>query len=434
MTTKRLGFIAIALAGCTSIPAEDVVAEVSETMPTVVTVRWTTAQPTVGFVAFGEQSNELTRGTLESEPTTEHEATLVGLPQDSEIWFQIQGDQRSTPLSITTGSLATSFNVTTEGEAQDYWQMMPVLTGDDQIATLFDPQGRVVWAYQDPYPLGVFRAAVSRDGSGIIYSAVLEEGHAAPGSKVVRVSWEGEELASYDVDYLTHDFVELDDGTIVSLAAEFRGEGDDQLEGNKLVAIRPDGTIEDLWSMWDCFDPAVHESIDPNRPGEWSHANALDYNREEDAFILGFRNLASLAHVDRATGTCDWMFGGTASDVAISGPRFRFQHQFDWQRGQLVVFDNQGAADQVSRVLHYAFDDTALTASLVSDVRADPPLFTFVLGDVHLLDNDDLLISWGRRNIVDRMAPDGTRTWRMQLEGDLTLGFSDVFTDPYRRP
>jgi acyl-CoA synthetase (AMP-forming)/AMP-acid ligase II len=35
----------------------------------------------------------------------------------------------------------------------------------------------------------------------------------------VRLDWEGNETAAHDVDFLVHDFVELDDGTLVSLAA-----------------------------------------------------------------------------------------------------------------------------------------------------------------------------------------------------------------------
>ena len=417
------------LSGC-SAAAENVAAEVSDRMPTVVRVTWTTAEPTRGYVAFGEDSLDR-RTAEEAEASTDHEALLVGLAPNTSIRFRIEGDARSRVETVTTDGFDNAFAIDVEGEGNDHFMVLPLL-GGDQFPAIIDPQGRVVWVIRDERPLQTFRTRVARDGSGLWFNAVLDGGYAAPGSQLVKVDWEGQEVLVHDVDYLTHDFVELGDGTLVSLAAEFRGEGEDEIEGNRLVAVSPDGTTEDLWSSWDCFDPEAHPSQDPNRPGEWTHGNALDYDRERDAFVVGFRNLGTLAHVDRATGTCAWAFGGAGGDVTVRGPQFRFQHQFHWTDGGMLVFDNQGAQGQVSRVIEYSFDEEAKEAAFEADIRADPAMFTAILGDVHRVANGDLMVAWGAEGVADRFSPEGEHLWRMSMVNDVNLGFTEVLIDPGR--
>ncbi len=429
--TNATAVVALIAAGCTPGVGEITVTK-SDTTPSVAFVEWTTDEPTVGYVEFSD--GDLVRRTAsDAEPTTEHRHQLVALAPEQEIVFRVLGDRESDEGSFTTDALEGNVPpVEVEGTGQDRFAVLPLLANEQQFPVVIDPQGRIVWIYRDPLPLQVFRSRLSLDGSGIVYSSVLEGGDAAPGSQIVRVSWEGEVLETFDVDYLAHDFVELADGTLVSLAAEFRGEGKDEFEGNKLVSIAPDGTVEDIWSTWDCFDPVTHPSDDPNRPGEWTHANALDYDEARDAFVISFRNLGTLAHIDRQTGDCDWAFGGTGGDVTVTGPRFRFQHQFEWTADGMLVFDNQGAQGQVSRVLEYSFDPAAKTAQFVADLRATPPLFTFILGDVHRLEDGDLMVVWGDTGIMDRLGADGTREWRLSMVNNVNLGFAEFWADPGR--
>ena len=56
-----------------------VMAEVSENIHTVVTVRWTTAVETIGYVEFGP-THEMTFHTpIEAAPAKDHKATLLGV-------------------------------------------------------------------------------------------------------------------------------------------------------------------------------------------------------------------------------------------------------------------------------------------------------------------------------------------------------------------
>lgn len=402
----------------------DVEAFVSRTMPTVVTVRWRTADPSVGHVTFGEGA--LQRTTRQTAEGTEHEVQLVALAPETDISYQIvSGESLSEEAIVTTGVLPVTVpDFTVEGDGQDHFTVLALL---DDLArpVVLDPQGRVVWMYNDTRPGQVFRAKLSLDGSGLVYSSTLEQGLPSEDSVIVRVSWEGEETAVWNVPELSHDFVELPDGTLVTVASDWRGE----VEGNKLVSIAADGTTTDLWSAWDCIDPETNPSRDPTRP-DWTHSNALDYDLESDAFLIGFRNLNTILHVDRATGACDWGLGGSGGDVEITGSKFIHQHQFHKLDGKMLVFDNDGAFGS-SRVLEYDFDEAAGTAVVIDEFRADPPLYSFILGDVHRLPDGDTQIIWATEGTIDRLQPDGTRHWRATFPG-FVLGFSEMHVEPGR--
>ncbi len=47
----------------------------------------------------------------------------------------------------------------------------------------------------------------------------------------------------------------------------------------------------------------------------WSHANAIEYIDEDDAYLVGFRKLDSIFKIHAATGERVWSFGQTRSGV-----------------------------------------------------------------------------------------------------------------------
>lgn len=400
----------------------DVQVAVAEHMPTVIEVSWRTEAPTRGHVAFG--TGALDRHTLEGPEGTEHSAVLVGLPPDTDVSVQVVADGVSGAEEIVrTGALAGAPSMTVEG-ASDRFAALPIV-GEVSSAAVLDPQGRVVWWHSDPREPSVFRVRVARDGRGVVYSATVLGGNPHEGSAFVRVPWTGGSEEVLEVPWLAHDFVEHDDGTLVSLAYTWQGE----VEGNKLVRVHPDGTTEDLWDTWDCFDPALHTSIDPAHG--WTHANALDYDAARDVYLVGLRNLQTIVQVDVETRSCDWAFGGSGGTVEIDGPTFLHQHQFTRTEAGLLVFDNDGAPGNESRVLEYAFDEGAATATQVDSFRADPALYSFILGDAHRLPGGDTAVVWSVPATVDRYAPDHTRVWRAAADDpDLIFGFAELLADP----
>lgn len=401
----------------------DVSAVVSPTMGTVIHVTWSTEVESSGYVEFGIDG-ALDRATMPTAVGTSHSATLVGLPQSTEVSYRVVVDGESETATIATGTLTDAPTFTVEGTGNDRFLSLPLVRDDISTATILDPQGRVTWQHTDTRGLSVYRVHVKHDGSGIVYSATLVGGRPNEDSVFVHVNWDGEEQEVVPVPFLAHDFLELDDGSLVSLAHEWR----DDVEGNKLVSLAPDGTLSDIWSAWTCFDPAIHESVDPAQG--WTHANALDYDPIQDQFLVSIRNLTAITAIDRATGECSWILGGEAGDVAIDGPTFYHQHQFTRTEDSLIVFDNSGAPGLESRVLEYSLDPVGKTADIQREIHADPPLLSFILGDVHRFDDGDTLIVWSVPSTIDRIAADDTRTWRIAAERGTVLGFTEALVDP----
>jgi len=405
---------------------EDLEAVVAERMGTVVTVTWRTDVEVVGAVEFGLGGVPDRRTSAEAEPGLEHSAVLVGLPADSEVTYRpVHDGHPGASATVTTGALAPAADLSVEGTGHDRFLALPLIEGDTTTLVLVDPEGRVVWQYEDPSELAVFRAHLAGDGSGLVYAATLQDARPHEGSHLVRVSWDLATVEELPVPLLAHDFVELPDGTLVSLAYDIR----DEVEGNRLVAVAADGTTTEVWSTWDCFDPVVNPSVDGGPT--WTHANALDYDADADVFHVGLRNLGTIVEVDRATGACNWAFGGTGGSVEIDGQAFLHQHQFTRLEGGLLVFDNDGAPGLESQVLEYDFDVSAMTATQVRAIRADPPLHSFVLGDAHRLADGDTIITWSVPATLDRVDADDRRTWRLAGE-DMIFGFSEVVVEPAR--
>lgn len=436
----------LVVAGCTS---QEFEVSISETMGTVATVTWTTDEPTIGFVRFGE--GDLTRETIpDSEPTTTHTARLVGLPPDARVRARVVNvsdgrESESRPQRFSTGSLdGYAPELEVDGEPADDFLVVPALARNNTSTLahpmVIDPEGRVVWSFTDDRVGQVYRAQLSRDGSGITYSATVVRGTPVADSVLVRVSWDGDVLVTHEVPFLAHDFVEREDGTLITLASECRdaqGEpvalGDDgcpqAIEGNALLAVDPDGNVETLWTTWDCLDPETQPSDDGSRDN-WTHTNALDFDASSGLYLASLRNLNTVLAIDVETRTCPWGLGGVAGTIDASGPRFRRQHQFDWVGDRFLVFDNQGAGGQQSRVLEYLFDPPS-KAVAVREFFADPPLFTLVVGDVFRTSDGSTRIVWGNTGITDVYDAQGERRSRFRLP-NMVLGFSQVVVDPGR--
>ncbi|MEQ1501006.1 MAG: aryl-sulfate sulfotransferase [Myxococcota bacterium] len=408
------------LAGCSDGAGapEDLTVTVSPTMPTVIHVDWTTAEPVSAQVRFAGF-------TTPADPSsTAHHHTLVGVGPDTEVGWEILTDGTVVEAgTIRTGSLPDRPVAVATGETTRL-HLTALLGETSARIVLLDRAGSIVWDHVDTRGLSVFRARAVPDG--VWYASVLVNGGPSPDSVLVHVNWDGEEDRVIAVPDLAHDFVVLPDGRLGALAYDTV----DDVLGNKIVEVDPEtGVAVDRWSAWDCFDPVANPSDDPTRG--WTHTNALDYDPVADAYLVGMRNLHTIARVDRATGACPWAFGGTGGDVAVDGELFVHQHQFEQIDGGLLVFDNDGAPGDESRVLEYTFDPDAHTGALVETYRAEPPLYSFILGDVHRLPDGGTTIGWSVPGVFEERDRSGEVRARFDYDAGL-LGFVEPLLDAYR--
>jgi ABC-type transport system substrate-binding protein len=208
---------------------------------------------------------------------------------------------------------------------------------------------------------------------------------------------------------------------------EYREHEGEQLRGDSIVEVAPDGTQTQVWSAWDCWDPS--ETLGTDLEFGWTWVNALDYDDEREMYIVGSRNFSSIIGVDPASGTCPWAIGGTVATVELTGGSSPFLHQHQSEitaDDHLIVFDNDGSAGMVSRVIEYALDWDAGTAEQVWSYTADPTIYTFVLGDVARMPDGSTLVDWSGSGQLQRVSADGEVTWQLNTDLGYAFGFLSV--------
>ena len=429
----------------------DVRAEVSETITTVVTVTWKTEKPSIGYVEWGPTPDLGTTTPMGTEKVTEHEQTLVGLEADTVYYYRVvtwdDDAGRSATKSVRTGYLPPrlpEFEV--EGTGHDEYVITP-LFGTERSVLIINPQGKIVWYYDDPATeYEHYRARLSRDGTGVIYSATEMTPDPVTDSEIVKVSWDGSERTSIPIPYIAHDFVEHADGTIGLLVLEDRDVDGTNIRSNRIIEVDPEGNEREIWTPYTCFDPEVDRGDEPDisQGLGWTFTNALDFvpsggSDGTGVYYVSVRNLSTLVRVDRATGACDWSLGSAPSSTLefdSAADIFLHEHQFkvfdkdcpsDAEFGEcrVLIMDNEGSlTPQESRVLEYSIDFETGVATQVWSYMSDPPAYTWVLGEVERYSNGDTFINWATAGSMERVTETGEVTWKLRANLGAAFGFN----------
>jgi len=415
----------------------EVNAEVSEHIATVVTVRWSSDEPTIGYVEYGPTEAMEHKTPLGKAESMEHEQLLLGLTADTLIHYRVvtwDGDDAaaSDVRTIRTGDLPVGFpRLEVEGDGNDLFTIVPVL-GSTTAVVILDPDGKIVWHHRDDRELDFYRARLSVDGKSLLYNAASVSGDPADNSELVRVALDGSESSSVEVPLLAHDFVEHPDGTLAAIVVEYRDVDGTEVRGDKIVEIDPeDGTQTTVWTSWDCFDPEEWPGDSPDHG--WTFANALDYEPAEEAYYLGMRNFSSIAKIDRGSGACEWVLGLSAPtfEFADGSARFLHQHQFHVRGDRIVVLDNEGSPGNESRVIEYQLDFETKTATEVWSYVSDPTVYTFVLGEPTRLDDGSTFVNWSSAGMLERVSEDGESLWKLSSPAGFAFGFHTLAPSLY---
>lgn len=417
-----------ALLACGGVSDLEVV--VSEDIPTVATISY--SAPFETTVRFGVAGGRVYETPV--QPAFPVSVPLVGVPAYSTVEWAIldeQGRERETG-TYETGNLASDLpSIDVVGSGMEPFVATSMI-GTPNIASILDPDGNIVWWWVEERDLDVYRVRLAEDGSGVLFNAGSVSGDPAEDSELVKVSWDGSSVTTIPVQYLAHDFVEHEDGTIDTIAVEYRDGADGEpIRGDQILEIAPDGTQTQLWSTWDCFDPEVTPGDDPELG--WTFVNALDYDPTADEFHISIRNFSSLVWIPRTGRTCDRILGGDLSDYEFDGDVFRHEHQFEvLPDGNVLVFDNDGLASFASRAIEYELDDSTMTATEVWDFTPEPPLFSFVLGDVARFDDGRTFVQFSVAGTMVLTQPDGTVDWQLTAPAPTAFGFASLYDSLYR--
>lgn len=424
--------LVLALGACSTPPNPQrpgqVVAVVSDVMATVINVRWTTVEPTVGYVQYGSTPELGSRTPADATATRDHAAALLGLTADTPCYYRAVTENGSSSMaseigSIRTGSLPVGMPpLTPTGAGQQGFIVVPVI-GTKTSVVVVNPQGEIVWYHTDNRQLDFYRARLSVDGKSLLYNAARVSGSPSEASELVRVALDGSTSSSIPVPYLAHDFVEHPDRTLAAIVFDEREVDGATVRGNGIVEVAPDGTQRTVWTTWDCFDPTAIPGDDPEQG--WTFANALDYDATDDVYYVGMRNLSTIARVNRQTRACEWVLGLGVSTFSFAqgSARFLHQHQFQVRGDHILVMDNDGAGGHQSRVSEYQLDAEKRVATQVWSYIANPSVYTFVLGEPQRFDDGTTFINWGAAGQMERLDAAGSSIWQLNTGAGYVFGF-----------
>ncbi len=141
-----------------------------------------------------------------------------------------------------------------------------------------------------------------------------------------------EDAILVDVDSIHHDVLELPAGDFAVLASEVRtvenyatsdedpdaSRATQDVVGDIVVEFARDGTLVNQWHLLDLVDPyrvgygsldkgfwrTTYQALMDDEPdvADWAHANALFYDRAQDAYLVALRHQDAIVKLDRATG------------------------------------------------------------------------------------------------------------------------------------
>ncbi|MDG1478656.1 MAG: aryl-sulfate sulfotransferase [Myxococcota bacterium] len=409
----------------------EITTEVSEYVRTVVTVRWKTEAETTGYIEFGEGA-DYGRITPTTASGTEHEAQLLGLWADTEFHFRVVSaedggeDWISDDYTVTTGSLPPEIpQMSFTGEAGWEGFIFAPIQGINYLAAAIDSQGRVVWyKVLESSTHHVMRAQMLDDGSAV---AICMAGQDSQGNKedgyVLLVSMDGSVEQEVAVPYIDHDMTLKPDGTIVGIVLKTE-DGFNQY-ADSIQEVTHDGEMTQIFNAWDHVDWLTDEPLGGNN---WTHANALDYYPEEDAYYMAMKELHTMVKVDAPSGEVQWAFGGTGNQFTFADGTIplSMHHQFHiFDEDRLVVFENGESSRGYSMAREFVLDTENMIATEVWSYVREPSVFVFAKGDVERLDSGNTLVTWSSSGEIQEVTPDGDVVWQVNTD----LGSAITFID-----
>ena len=294
----------------------------------------------------------------------------------------------------------------------------------DGTVYLIDMRGEVAHTWRMPYRPGLYGHLL--DNGHLLYGGKVMEDLARfeawarfKGGAVLEADWRGRVLWEVRHPDHHHDARKLRNGNVLllclrpvpeALHGRIRGglpgteAGGGTIYGDYLVEMTTAGRVVWEWRSWEHLDVVAAVITPQDRREEWTHGNTVAELPDGD-LVVGFRNISTVAIVDRDTGGIRWTLGS---------PPLAQQHDpRPLPNGNLTIFDN-GAhrADQpapYSRVIEVE----PRSGAIVWEYR-DQSLFDFFspyISGAQRLPNGNTLICEGCDGRLFEVTPDGQVVW-----------------------
>lgn len=406
----------------------DITVTVSAEVASILYLDWTNPESLSTYVRFGPEG-DLRYQTPASAAGTAGQAMLLGMPASTEVFFEIVNAADDAVIgssSGTTGALPAAFSPMTATGSDGFDGFVTTsLIGQVSGPVIVDHAGNYVWWFDDTADWTISGARMSADRQWIIYTnqpkaTVVDEG------ELVKVSIDGKTVERYTIPGCHHDFVEMPDGSIIVLSQDTRDLDGNEAVGDQLISLAPDGTQTVVWNIFDNWPEATWSTNVEDDSVNWSHGNAIDYDADNDAWIMSFRNFNSVASIDVQSGDVQWVLGGQLSDwTLVSDERDPFvkQHQFDLLDGSIVLMDDGDANRGWSRAVEFSLPEGGGTAEEIWAWKPSPPIQTLVLGDVDRLDNGDTMVMFTTAGQLSVVSEAGKERWKLNTDLGLGMGY-----------
>lgn len=458
-TPCRYGCLALLLGGCEPGVLNGVVATPDARIPTTIDVVWDLFSPAGDtWVEYGAAADQLDQQTPSS---TGNAATVLGLT-GGKPWFlravtiDAAGDRWESAVTEVQvegpPNELPSFTITDVDEAEiDPSAVVFVTLLQDGAAWIvgINREGEYVWWLESEDGVDVPSIHLSADGRGLVYFHQVKRGDQDEN---------GVRIASFDGKTYTltaagdghHDAIQLPDGRVawivgvgaedVSLEDGTREDlAEDQVRETSVTAVS-EAEAETVFSFVDDYGHqpwrtcSHFEETGAGGGQDYTHANSLMFDADNDAFLVMSKNIDALVSIDRGSGAVNWQAGGRYGDMVdvdgdtpptddsawdVDGPaqtwwsHGHMSHAWD---GGFVVFDNGYHHEQpVSRAVEYALDPKAGTIERVWTFSSEAGVLNPLLGDVRKLENS-YLISWTLQGMLTEVTPEGDVVWRASAE------------------
>jgi hypothetical protein len=383
-------------------------------------VRWSTPEPSVGVVEFGEGG----AGLVVEDPTegTEHEVVVVGAPAGRAWQLRVlatAGDRRwaSTVVDVAADPapgdipvpLASGKNTGAAG-----FLVAPVRGDDAARVAAWNASGELVW-WSPSFLPHVYRSRYEADGQRMSW---MEFDAGAGTQALVRATLDGDE-ERVDVPALAHqDFVRLPGGDTLALVLDARVENGTRVHGETLVRIDPNGATRTVWSSWDRWTWDGSGKVSENGDVEWPHANGLSVDTTGQYAFVSLFYADAIVKIALANGHEEWVLGGSHTELTIDGEGFASPHSpvVSADGRQLWLMDNgEAPASDAAEARGYDLDESARRAT-ARWVYSDGDAHTgVVFGDVIPVEGGDVVVNWGTAGVAQRVTENGDERWRLEF-------------------
>jgi arylsulfate sulfotransferase len=245
--------------------------------------------------------------------TTYHLRTVVQRDDGSETRGP---DQTFTTQALHFGATMPRFTVAGGLPAGSGIELVNVTNPKTLQALALDLQGNVIWYYNhDPDEGVVFPFKLLPNGHVLLaIKTILREVEldGAPVRQLQLADLNAElQRAGYAIRliYLHHDFALLPNGHIVvicAIAKTFHNlpgyPGDTAVTGDALIDLDADWKPVWVWNAFDHLDVNRHPYITPQGFPDWSHCNAILYDRTDRNLIVSIRNQSWIVKIDYRDG------------------------------------------------------------------------------------------------------------------------------------